>query len=29
MKIIELFSGIGGFAKGFEEAGYQFEEHYS
>lgn len=28
MKIIELFSGIGGFAKGFEEAGYHFEEHY-
>lgn len=28
MKIIELFSGIGGFAKGFEEAGYHFDEHY-
>lgn len=28
MKIIELFSGIGGFAKGFHDAGYIFEEHY-
>ena len=28
MKIIELFSGIGGFAKGFEDAGYTIEEHY-
>lgn len=28
MKIIELFSGIGGFAKGFEQAGYEFTEHY-
>ncbi|WP_212895675.1 DNA cytosine methyltransferase, partial [Capnocytophaga canis] len=28
MKIIELFSGIGGFTKGFEQAGYEFSEHY-
>ncbi|MFJ1431930.1 DNA cytosine methyltransferase [Capnocytophaga canimorsus] len=28
MKIIELFSGIGGFTKGFEQAGYEFTEHY-
>ena len=28
MKIIELFSGIGGFTKGFEDAGYTIEEHY-
>lgn len=28
MKLLELFSGIGGFAKGFEEAGYTFEKHY-
>lgn len=28
MKILELFSGIGGFAKGFLDAGYQFETHY-
>ena len=28
MKIIELFSGIGGFTKGFIDAGYKIEEHY-
>lgn len=28
MKLIELFSGIGGFAKGFENAGYKLSEHY-
>ena len=28
IKIIELFSGIGGFIKGFEDAGYTIEEHY-
>jgi len=28
MKIIDLFSGIGGFALGFQRAGYQFSEHY-
>ena len=28
MKIIDLFSGIGGFALGFQRAGFQFTEHY-
>ena len=28
MKIIDLFSGIGGFALGFHRAGYKFTEHY-
>ena len=28
MKIIELFSGIGGFSLGFQRAGFQFTEHY-
>ena len=28
MKLIDLFSGIGGFAKGFQRASYQFTEHY-
>ena len=28
MKIIDLFSGIGGFALGFQRAGYLFTEHY-
>ena len=28
MKIIDLFSGIGGFSFGFQKAGYQFTEHY-
>jgi DNA (cytosine-5)-methyltransferase 1 len=26
--ILELFSGIGGFTKGFEETGYEIENHY-
>lgn len=26
--IVELFSGIGGFSKGFEQAGYTFKNHY-
>ncbi len=28
MKLIELFSGIGGFAKGFQDAGFKIEKHY-
>ena len=28
MKIIDLFSGIGGFSLGFQRSGYQFTEHY-
>ena len=28
MKIIDLFSSIGGFSLGFQRAGYQFTEHY-
>ena len=28
MKLIDLFSGIGGFALGFQRAGYHFTEHY-
>lgn len=28
IKIIELFSGIGGFTKGFEDAGFEIEKHY-
>lgn len=28
MKIIDLFSGIGGFSLGFQRACYQFTEHY-
>ena len=28
MKLIDLFSGIGGFALGFQQAGFQFTEHY-
>ena len=28
INILELFSGIGGFSKGFEEAGYNLKNHY-
>lgn len=28
LKIIELFSGIGGFSKGLADAGFNFTEHY-
>ena len=28
MKIIDLFSGIGGFSLGFQRAGYHFTQHY-
>ena len=28
MKLIDLFSGIGGFSLSFQRAGYQFTEHY-
>ena len=28
MKIIDLFSGIGGFSLGFQQTGYHFTEHY-
>ena len=28
IKIIELFSGIGGFSKGLEQAGFKIEKHY-
>ncbi|ALR32483.1 hypothetical protein ATE47_04020 [Chryseobacterium sp. IHB B 17019] len=28
MNILELFSGIGGFSKGFENAGFKIENHY-
>lgn len=28
MKLVELFAGIGGFTKGFIDAGYKIEEHY-
>ena len=28
MKIIDLFSGIGGFSLAFQQVGYQFTEHY-
>lgn len=28
MILLELFSGIGGFAKGFLEAGFKFDKHY-
>jgi len=28
INILELFSGIGGFSKGFEEAGYSLKNHY-
>ena len=29
IKIIELFSGIGGFSKGLEQAGFEIEKQYS
>ena len=28
INLLELFSGIGGFSKGFQDAGYEIEEHY-
>ncbi len=28
IKLLELFSGIGGFAKGFKDAGYTITQHY-
>ena len=28
IKLIELFSGIGGFTKGLQDAGFEIEEHY-
>lgn len=28
MNLLELFSGIGGFAKGFEQAGFKFDKHF-
>lgn len=28
INIVELFSGIGGFSKGFQEAGYNINDHY-
>ena len=28
IKIMELFSGIGGFSKGLEQAGFEIEKHY-
>ncbi|AZA51386.1 DNA cytosine methyltransferase [Chryseobacterium carnipullorum] len=28
MNILELFSGIGGFSKGFEDAGFEIKNHY-
>ena len=28
IKIIELFSGIGGFSKGLEQAGFEIEKQY-
>lgn len=28
MKLLELFSGIGGFTKGLQQAGFEFSEHY-
>ncbi|HFK5565299.1 TPA: DNA cytosine methyltransferase [Elizabethkingia anophelis] len=28
VKLIELFSGIGGFTKGLQDAGFEIEEHY-
>ncbi|MDN5470367.1 MAG: DNA cytosine methyltransferase [Lactococcus lactis] len=28
INILELFSGIGGFSKGFEDAGFEIKNHY-
>lgn len=28
MRLLELFSGIGGFALGLQRAGFEFTEHY-
>ena len=28
MILLDLFSGIGGFSKGFQDAGWKFDKHY-